>query len=890
MQQHHTHGGESERGSQQAEKVKGSWLGGAREFAGSLATAHYPPDLELEPVDLAIGIRIDIEGQTLDVEVRYTLVARRVDARRLTLDGVGFEGLTVEGTHTSGDAIEWSYDGRKLDVILGPGAVPGEVRTFVARYRVVEPVAGVYFSAPSADQPAAPRFVATDHETERARYWLLCVDHPGARPRLAFALRAPAGMTALANGAAAGVEPHSDGTSTSHWRLDAPCPSYLTCFAVGDFVRADDGEHVQTLKDGSTQAVPIAYFGPKGVAPERLVASFGRTGAMLAWIEGLLAVPYPYPKYFQFALPGIGGAMENISLVSWDGQFLLDVEREPEWTWLVDLVNIHEMAHTWFGDHVVCRDFADSWLKESFATFIETVWIRAWHGRDAGDWLEWHQAASYFAETRDSYRRPIVTRRFESSWQLFDRHLYPGGARRLAMLCAELGAPTFWRGVREYLARYAGQGVETDDFRRVMEEVSGRSLARFFDQWLRAPGHPQLHVRFRRDAITQQGTFEIEQKQLDPGGQPTPFAFGLTLAWRVGGVWHERRLAIERVREQMVVPLDAEPEMVRVDPRCESLIELELDPGEDLLLAQLEHSEDARGRYEAAWFLAAAPSARRSRAVGAALAREPFWAARGEMALALARTGNPSALREIAAAIRRERDPQALEPVLRAALGLLDPDIAAAVAERLDAGLPPRARAVALEVLGAQREGAPLERLVAAARTPASSMEPQSAALRALGATRREAALEPLLAALEPTFARADARPAASIGLGELARTLERGPRERAVDRLIAALRDSDRLVALAAVRGLARAGDPRAADALVAFGAGLCVQERVAVHGLARALRAGEAAAADKELERLRAQVRALEDRMDGLDAVQRGSAVTAKGTGCAGGAGAAP
>ena len=52
---------------------------------------------------------------------------------------------------------------------------------------------------------------------------------------------------------------------------------------------------------------------------------------------------------------------------------------------------------------------------------------------------------------------------------MYDRHLYPGGAARLHTLRGELGDEAFWSGVQRYVKRYAGQVVETDDFRRELE-------------------------------------------------------------------------------------------------------------------------------------------------------------------------------------------------------------------------------------------------------------------------------------------------------------------------------------------------------------------------------------------------------------------------------------
>src|SRR5690606_36267358 len=138
--------------------------------------------------------------------------------------------------------------------------------------------------------------------------------------------------------------------------------------------------------------------------------------------------PFPYPKYYQFAARGIGGAMENISLVSWDDRFLLDETLEREERLLADVINVHEMAHSWFGDHVVCRDYADAWLKEGWATYMECCWYEHAYGPDDRDFDLYAHARAYFDEIDSEYKRSIVTRRYESSFDLFDRHLYPGAA------------------------------------------------------------------------------------------------------------------------------------------------------------------------------------------------------------------------------------------------------------------------------------------------------------------------------------------------------------------------------------------------------------------------------------------------------------------------------
>ncbi|RME21039.1 MAG: hypothetical protein D6798_19055, partial [Deltaproteobacteria bacterium] len=588
----------------------------AKGFATRGAPAWYAPDLPLEPVHLDIRASVDLDARSLDGVVTTTLRATRDGARRVVFDGVDLLDVAVDG-----EGLTWRYDGRRLTVVFDDPAKTGEERSVTVRYRVQDPLTGLHFGGPTAVTPGAGRWAGTDHETERARYWLVCVDHPAVRPTVDLHLRAAEGMRILGPGALVDDVAHDDGTHTAHWRLDFPCPSYLLCFLVGDLVEADGGEH-----DGR----PIAFFAPPPHTAADLTCSFSPTADMLRWITGRLGRPLPWPKYFQFAAPGIGGAMENISLVSWDDAWVVDEETRPELGWLVDLVNLHEMAHTWFGDSVVCRDFAHSWLKESWATYMESVWIEEHQGAEAMQAWLFEELRAYLSEARERYKRPIVTRRFDSSWDLFDRHLYPGGAVRLHHLRTVVGDGPFWAGVSDYLARYSGGVVETDDFRRVMEQHGGRDLARFFDQWFRSPGYPCLKVDGTHDAERGLYTVRVEQTQEDEAAGVGLFDIPLCIAVQdADGTWHRLRLDLHDRSGAVTLPLAAPPRQLVVDPDSALPHDLDgFDPGDDCLVASLTDCPFVRGRLRAAE--AACRLGRRAplAALATAFAAEPLWMVR----------------------------------------------------------------------------------------------------------------------------------------------------------------------------------------------------------------------------------------------------------------------
>jgi aminopeptidase N len=841
-----------------SERVHGCHAG---EFTLPGALAHYPPDLSLEPVHLDIALRINLSEQSVAGTVTSTVRCRTAGARSLRLNAVAFDALEVKDP--TGGTIDVTYDGEEIAVTWAEPFALDEERKLAVSYRVRRPATGIYFSKPTPEYPDAPWFAVTDHETERARHWLPSVDFPAVRPRLDFHLRAERSFVVLANGRMVGEESHDDGTKTVHYRLEQRCPSYLTCFVVGSFVRCDDGEH---------EGVPVSYFAPPPFTADHLRRSFGRTRDMLAWMTRRLGTPYPFPKYFQFAARGIGGAMENISLVSWDDRYVLDEDLHKEIGHLVDNVNVHEMAHTWFGDLVVVRDFAHAWLKESWATYMETCWIEHDRGRDAMLYDLWANAQAYFAEADEKYKRPIVTRKFNSSWSMYDQHLYPGGAWRVHMLRCELGEEVFWAAVHEYLRRYSHQVVETDDLRRVCEDISGRSLGRFFDQWFHRSGYPHLKVRFRHDAEKREGVLEIEQAQVEgEGAESEPFELDLEVAWVIDGTRHVRRLPVRRAKEVFLVPMERDPELIRIDPDGKVLHKLEFNPGDDKLRRQLTDGADLFGRLLAGSELAKSGRVQNVEAVRDAFRGEPSWGVRVQWAKALGDAQSEAAIGALADLIGDHDDPWSLPSLLGAAGSYRDPRLKAALEARLDRGLLPRAAAAAYESLGAQREDAPFSRLVEASAEPGMGGFRQSGALGGLARTRRLEALDVLIDRLPYGKCELRARPAAARALGALAATLDRRPRERAIEALVDVLRDPDHVMRIAGADGLAAARASEALEALEAFRATVSAQERSRVDRIIDAIRKSgrrDREKADRELDELREKVRKLDDTLQRLEA----------------------
>lgn len=830
-------------------------------FASSTAPTHYPPELELEPTHRDMSLSLDLERQSLQGQLITTLRARRDTDALLKLHAVDLEISQVEDSQ--GRALWHSYDGQTLQVRWQEAWSRAEERKLHIAWSVEQPEDGLFFSKPDEAEPDRPWFAATDHETERARHWLPCVDLPNVRTSLDIRLRAQARFTALANGLQVSTQDHEDGTRTTHWRLEQPCPSYLLCFVVGELVCAQDGEF---------EGRELAYYAAAHRSPEDLLRSFGRTREMMDWMVQRLGVAFPYPKYYQFGLPDFSGAMENISLVSWDDIFVLDETMAREWTHLVDQINVHEMAHSYFGDMVVCRDYAHAWLKESWATYIEACWLEHAKGQDEASFDLYRDAQLYFSEADDRYQRPLMTRVFDSSWDLYDMHLYPGGACRLHTLRCELGEETFWAAVQDYLSSYAHQVVETDDFRRVMEKHSGRSLGRFFDQWIHAPGYPQLKVQFSYDDKKKEGTFEIEQTQADADKGVPLFQLRFELGWVCGDQLQLRPVELHKEKHTFTFAMQEEPQQVRVDPRGLALHKLDFDLGDTRGRAQLTGAQDVVGRIQAGHWLASTNKRRNLQAIREAYPAEPFWGVRCEWAEALGEAGSESAIEALVEILAWEQDPMVLASVIRACGKQRDPRIAAGLLARLDQGLPYLASQAAWAALGKQHEP-PMDRLIQAARSVGFHGLVQSGALQGLAATRDPEVASVMMEVSRPGAGAARARAQACASLGALASQLEERHHAPIREHLVEMLRDRSHRVQMGAAQGLIAMKALGAAGAIERWRAARSHQSQVTIgrmlDGLRRQDKPGHAAL-EKQLKEAREKLRKLEDRLEKLEASQ--------------------
>jgi aminopeptidase N len=226
-------------------------------------------------------------------------------------------------------------------------------------------------------------------------------------------------------------------------------------------------------------------------------------------------------------------------------------------------VVIHEIAHQWFGNAVTEYDWDDIWLSEGFATYFTLLFIEHEYGRDAFvDGLKSSQKrVDAFYEKNPKYT--IIHDNLKDMKDVTSSQSYQKGSWILHMLRGMVGTETFWKGIKTYYKKYQDLNVTTDDFKRVMEEVSGRDLTIFFEQWLYKPGTLSLAGNWKYDKKSSQIIVALNQVQTDGS------LFEMPLEIEIDFGKNKQQLEVVQIKgksNSFKIQVNSEPKNIVIDP------------------------------------------------------------------------------------------------------------------------------------------------------------------------------------------------------------------------------------------------------------------------------------------------------------------------------------
>lgn len=504
-----------------------------------------------------IRTNFDREKKRVFGDTTVSLKPLRSDFRNVELDAVdlSFESVRLEPT---GIDLQYRSAAGKIVVMLDKAYNAGELVSIRLKYSA-SPSKGVYF----VDAGVGPQGVKhssqiwTQGEPDEARHWFPSFDFPSDKATTEQYLTVGRGETVVGNGEFLGKVANADGTETWHFKMPVPHSTYLVSFVIGQYIKIED-------KYKNISLGFFTYPGKESAATK----AFAQTKTMIGFFEGLTGIAYPYNKYDQTVVARFQfGGMENITATTMADTEIFAVDSDFGQGAVTDLVS-HELAHSWFGNLVTCRNWAELWLNEGFATYMEAAYREKANGR--GDYLQKirSDAAEFLVDDSINRRRHALhNRRALDVSSLFDNAAttYHKGGAVIHTLREQVGAEPFWKGVNLYLSRHKFGSVESSDLRVAMEEASKQDLGWFFNQWIYGAGAPSLDIKTSYRQRTKTLTLIVSQIHLTDTITPAVFRLPLDISIKTASGDSKQKIDVTKRVQTFTFEVTEKPISVGID-------------------------------------------------------------------------------------------------------------------------------------------------------------------------------------------------------------------------------------------------------------------------------------------------------------------------------------
>ncbi len=307
-----------------------------------------------------------------------------------------------------------------------------------------------------------------------ASLWWPCKDHLSDEPdSMQIWITVPTGFSEVSNGRLLRQVSLSDQKTRFEWSVSYPINNYNVTFSIGKYTHYTD------------QGVNY-YVMPYHL--EQAKVYFKEIPSMLSCYEQHFG-PYPFARD-GFTLVESLYPMEHQSGVC-VGRIPNDPH--PEFASVV----WHEAAHEWWGNNISCKDMADMWIHEAFATYAEGIYYGCRDGETA--------AREFLYDQREQVqnKRP-VTGVYNVNNIFYDiSDMYTKGSLLLFTLQNVINDASLWQRLLLAIQQhFRYQTLSADELVQFICDFTGKDYHYLFNQYLHYTRIPLLQYSLSEKGTT----------------------------------------------------------------------------------------------------------------------------------------------------------------------------------------------------------------------------------------------------------------------------------------------------------------------------------------------------------------------------------------------------
>ena len=512
-------------------------------------------------VHTKLDVRFDYAKSRLLGKAWITLKPHFYNTDNLRLDAKGMDIHKIAVVQNGfNKELKYEYDSTNLFIKLDKTYKSGEAYTIYVDYtakpdelktkgsEAITDAKGLYFINPLGTEKDKPTQIWTQGETEASSVWFPTIDRTNQKTTSEISLTVPSKYVTLSNGKLSAQKQNADDTRTDTWKMELPHAPYLFFMGVGDYAIVKD----------AYKGKEVSYYVEKDY--EKVARRiFGNTPEMIKYFASITGVEYPWNKYSQIVgRDYVSGAMENTTATLHQEsaqQNARELTDGNKW----DNVIAHELFHQWFGDLVTSESWSNLTLNESFANYSEVLWYEYKYGNDRADEQFYSDMLGYLGS--NSQNKDLVRYFYSDKEDMFDAVSYNKGGNILHMLRNYVGDSAFFKSLNLYLTTNKFKSAEVAQLRLAFEEITGKDLHWFFNQWYYGSGHPVLDISYSYDNATQTSKVFIKQTQDSKKVFKLPFVIDIYN----GANKTRHEVWLDKLSDTFTFKVSAKPDLINVD-------------------------------------------------------------------------------------------------------------------------------------------------------------------------------------------------------------------------------------------------------------------------------------------------------------------------------------
>ena len=545
-------------------------------------------------VHTKLDVRFDYDKSYMYGKEWLTLKPTCYPTDSVTLDAKGMEISEVKLIDGANSIkLKYTYDSLQIKIKLNRIYNNKEKYTLYFSYiskpndikaegsAAITDAKGLYFINPKGTDKNKPTQIWTQGETESNSVWMITIDKPNQKTTEEITMTVPDKYVTLSNGLLTSQKKNVDGTRTDSWKMDLPHAPYLFFMGVGDYAIVKD----------TYKGKEVNYYVEKKYQPYAR-GIFGNTPEMMGFFSKKLGVEFPWQKYSQIVgRDYVSGAMENTTSTLHQEsayQNARELSDGNEWEETI----AHELFHQWFGDLVTCESWSNITTNESFANYSEYLWDEYKYGKDWADAHNYQDMQGYIMSGGE--KKDLVRYFYSSREDVFDGVSYNKGGRILHMLRNYVGDDAFFASLNKYLTTNKFKTGEAAQLRLAFEEVTGKDLNWFWNQWYYGSGHPKLKISYNYDSA---GQASVIINQTQKSGKV--FILPMAIDVYVKGNKTRYNVTTSSLSDTFRFDVSEKPEWISVDADKILLAEKTDSKTEENYIAQLKYGKTYMDRKEA---------------------------------------------------------------------------------------------------------------------------------------------------------------------------------------------------------------------------------------------------------------------------------------------------